>query len=47
MYKSYVEKSWKKIKKIIDFRKKIWYIIVAATKKQLWSLKTKQNVNFE
>ena len=47
MYKSFVKKKLKKNKKSVDFEKKIWYIIVAATKKQLWSLKTKQNVNFE
>ena len=47
MYKSFVKKKLKKNKKNVDFKKKIWYIIVAATKKQLWSLKTKQNVNFE
>ncbi len=37
----------KKIKKCIDIKKNIWYIWKVLWEKQQWSLKTKQNVNFE
>ena len=48
MYKSDVKKYLKKIKKNVDFTEMIWYTINAARQKSYkWSLKTKQNVNFE